>query len=97
MATETSKTTGTGISFPTLERSPEQFYPDPVARSSSHETPVAHIKPKAPSDFGRIPAALGRWVLIIVLVLVAPVGLIAWTVTGQCRHVKSLATPQPKS
>ena len=91
MATETSKTTSTGISFPTLERSPEQFYPDPVIRRSEPATPVAPFEPKAPSGFRRISAAMARWFLVVLLVVVAPVGVIAWSVTPRVTSPSQLA------
>ena len=81
MATETSKTTSTGIAPRTLEHPPGEFYPDPVARSSSDNVPLAPVEPKAPSGVGRALAALARWFLVVLLVVVAPIGLIAWSVT----------------
>ncbi len=91
MATENSKATSTGLSFPTLEQSPEQFYPDPIARSSEPETPRASLEPKAPSGVGRILAAMARWFLVVLLIVVAPVGVIAWSVTPRVTSPSQLA------
>ena len=92
MATEISKTTDTGIAPRTLEHSPESFYPDPVTRGDP--VPVARPTPPEPgaaSGVGRFLAALARWFLVVVLVLVAPLGVVAWSITPRVTSPAQLA------
>lgn len=80
METEVSQSASTDTAAPALERSLERPGPDRVGR---RDTPNAAFEPSAVSAAGRTLAALARWFLFIVLVVLAPVALIAWSVTAR--------------
>lgn len=72
----------------TLERSLERIGSDPVGLRGAPDAPS---EPKALSTTGRTLAAVARWFLFIVLVGLAPVALIAWSVTPRVTSSPQLA------
>jgi len=88
MESEASQSVSAGTTTPTLERSIEHSFPDPHGR---RDGPDPYLKPKALSALGRALAALARWILVIVLVLLAPIGLIAWSVAPRVTNPSQLA------
>ncbi|MFV1971231.1 MAG: hypothetical protein ACC683_09540 [Acidimicrobiia bacterium] len=88
MEIETLKPPGTGATTGTLERPSERGGPDPDRRLDPHD---AHDEPRRLSRVGRALAALARWFLLIVLVVLAPVALILWSVTPRVTSPSQLA------
>lgn len=73
---------------PTLEHSMERLESDSVA---PRDVPDAPSGPKVLHVVGRAFAALARWLLVILLVMVAPVGLTVWSVIPRVASPLQLA------
>lgn len=88
MAGETSQPTRGGTTAQESGRAEGWIGPDPVDHRAAPDTPP---EPPRVAAAGRILMAVARWLLFIALIGLAPVALIAWSVTPRVTSPSQLA------